>query len=452
METPDDKKLVNICLEELCNKLGLQKTSNLSQSDYEFICYHIEEKTPVNISLSTIKRIFEGKYERLPQLATLDAIAQLAGYTGWQEFKSVKLRENFRQSPTDKTVSKPSKKTKKVNKKMLVPLTLLISMAAILVFYLSYTKSNGNESESVGVSVSVSDKETAPIPEVEFSARKAVDSGLPNTVIFSYNIDHIEADSFFIQQSWDKRRRVKIEKNNYTQTDIYYEPGSYKAKIIANDSVLKEIDVVINSEKWVAFTAVKMQDVPIYYDLSSSAGDSIMRISVDQMKAEGLEPDTNQQIFHFYTNYSDGFKKFRNDFRFKTRIRLNPLNKAPCYIAAINIMASDGMIAVPVINSGCTSQIGLMISDVNVDGKKNDLSSFGIEADQWYDLEIRTENNKASVFINGSLAFEQEYTVPTGFIAGISLASNGLLEVDYVSLSDSMGVAGYHEEFDINIK
>ncbi|MEI9809516.1 MAG: hypothetical protein WDO16_17520 [Bacteroidota bacterium] len=41
------------------------------------------------------------------------------------------------------------------------------------------------------------------------------------------------ADSFFIQQSWDKNRRVKIDKHSHTLTDIYYEPGYHIAKLIA---------------------------------------------------------------------------------------------------------------------------------------------------------------------------------------------------------------------------
>ena len=443
METYDDKKLVKICLEELCEKLGLPKGPSLNQSDYEFICYQIEEQTGVIISLSTIKRVFKEKYERLPQLATLDAICKLVGYDGWRDFKSEKLKVELRPLNTGKNTGGQKRPLFSVKRVIVVPATLATVLVMVLVVYLSYSSKPGKEKEGE------TNKRESNIStsQVIFSAKKEVGSGIPNTVVFSYNIDHIEADSFFIQQSWDKRRRVKIFKNNYTQTDIYFEPGSYKAKLIANDSVLKEIDVVVNSEKWLAYTKVDMEKPPVYYNQAMTKREDVMRIPVDEMKAEGLAPETDMKMLHFYSNFSEGFRKFRNDFRFNTRLQLNPLNKAPCFVAAINFMASDGMVSVPVISSGCTSQIGLQISDVAVNGKKTDLSGFGIEADKWYDLEILTENNKASVYINDTLTFEKEYNVPIGFLAGVYFVSNGLLEVDYVKLDSQDRREQYFEDF-----
>src|SRR4030095_1699551 len=47
--------------------------------------------------------------------------------------------------------------------------------------------------------------------------------------------------------------RVRIYKKNYTLTDIYYEPGYHLAKLIANDSIIKTIDINIPTKGWFLF-------------------------------------------------------------------------------------------------------------------------------------------------------------------------------------------------------
>ncbi|HEV3326005.1 MAG TPA: hypothetical protein VG052_10380, partial [Puia sp.] len=83
-----EQELVKICIGELCKKAGLAGCDNLLQRDLHFLCDYIESETGVVISLSTIKRLQNGQFSRIPQIATLDAIARSAGYQNWQSFKS----------------------------------------------------------------------------------------------------------------------------------------------------------------------------------------------------------------------------------------------------------------------------------------------------------------------------------------------------------------------------
>src|SRR5690606_14086552 len=47
--------------------------------------------------------------------------------------------------------------------------------------------------------------------DVSFSVNKVTSNDIPNTVIFTYDLGNVSGDSFFIQQSWDRDRRVKID-------------------------------------------------------------------------------------------------------------------------------------------------------------------------------------------------------------------------------------------------
>src|SRR5258708_6585314 len=91
MGVMNDKQLVRLCLDELCSKMGYLDRSKISQSDLEHLSYLIEESTKIVISISTIKRVFGEKFERLPQLYTLDALTKYLGYSGWQDFKARKI-------------------------------------------------------------------------------------------------------------------------------------------------------------------------------------------------------------------------------------------------------------------------------------------------------------------------------------------------------------------------
>src|SRR6185436_18442007 len=106
--------------------------------------------------------------------------------------------------------------------------------------------------------------------------KKTTANAIPNTVVFSYNIDEVNADSFFIQQSSDKRKTLRIYKNHYTLTDIYYEPGYHIAKLIANDSVIKTMDVSIPTDRWFYYARErKPATIPEYISCSGFKNGSL---------------------------------------------------------------------------------------------------------------------------------------------------------------------------------
>ncbi len=88
-----EREWVNKCMDELCRKAGFADRDRLVQRELQFLCDSIESKTGVLISLSTMKRLLNGQFSRLPQSATLNAICSFIGYQHWQDFKLKKLNE-----------------------------------------------------------------------------------------------------------------------------------------------------------------------------------------------------------------------------------------------------------------------------------------------------------------------------------------------------------------------
>ena len=83
----------------------------MRQRDLEYLCERIEESSGILISLSTIKRILNGQYNRLPQVATLNAISVYLGYADWPAFKAAKLAAAVKLAAS---VKLPASKNRKV--------------------------------------------------------------------------------------------------------------------------------------------------------------------------------------------------------------------------------------------------------------------------------------------------------------------------------------------------
>jgi hypothetical protein len=238
-----DQDLVKSCLREICKKNGFDDPASMTQRNFELISTEIEESTGVLLSVSTIKRLLNGDFSRIPQTTTLNAIAAYLGFKNWQEYKI-----SLQKLPTgneEKKLVHPLKKYKiRINRNWI---GLAVIVFGIIVFFGFVKRSS---------------KPASNYDKAQFSASKTTNNDIPNTVIFKYDLDKVNADSFFIQQSWDKRRRVKIDKNQHVFTDIYYEPGYHVAKLIANDSIIKTVDVSIPTDKWVYYAIERSGDKP----------------------------------------------------------------------------------------------------------------------------------------------------------------------------------------------
>jgi hypothetical protein len=76
------------CLRQIEEQLNWGSSQNWKQRDYEALSDLIFEETKIQLSLSTLKRIWQKRYKQLPQPGTLNALVQFLGYTTWQEFKA----------------------------------------------------------------------------------------------------------------------------------------------------------------------------------------------------------------------------------------------------------------------------------------------------------------------------------------------------------------------------
>jgi hypothetical protein len=425
-----DHALVAICMAEVCRRAGFLEQASLIQRDLQFLSDSIESKTGVLISLSTIKRLLNGQFARLPQVATLDALARFLDFSDWQHFKNSPVTQTAEPVPVGGDHKKrPVTGLRSFRFRVLLFIGLLI-LATLGLFAV----------------IRVGRPGLANTAKAQFSAAKVTSNDLPNTVVFRYNIDSVSADSFFIQQSWDVNRRVRIYKNNYTLTDIYYEPGYHVAKLIANDKIIRTVDVSIPTDRWFFYSKDRMpRSQPKYLLSASGVKDGAMQLTLDDLAAAGIDfHQQNQYCAVYFPSHIEGSS---DNFVMKCRIRLAVASHAVCPVIMFEIFCQRNFMYFQTAPKGCTSELTAQFGDNKLSGKTHDLSSLGTDSGVWQDLEFAVRNDSVNIRINGATMLSDVFHKSCGLITGLGFISNGLTAVDSVDLRTTDGKVLYHNDF-----
>jgi len=407
---PIDKELLDRLKEQIEQMAGLSLPDSWAQKDYEFLTFFIEEKSGVKISLTTIKRIWRNEFNRLPHVATMDALSQIAYGKDWMA-----LKLTLAQTLTGKNITLPQSHTTEAailtkprsTHTRLFAITGIILVIALLVFKNKLFK-NGIRTG-----------------DVQFSAKTSVDNNVPNSVVFTYNIDSVNAKKFYIQQSWDTKRRVEITKGNYQQTDIYYLPGYYMAKIIADDSIIREIPVHIKTDNWVIAAHQQPIENKILPEADWVSKDIIgvkPRVLADN-KLDIKEPFT--LTFH----QSKDFNIDGNNFVFTSSFKIDSTGIV-CPAVALLLKGEYQYMYINLSAKGCESDIKLSISNRKFDGKKTDLTAFGTNIYDWQNIRIRNRKRQISIELNNRKIFETPYEKHLGKLKeiGFIFKGNGIIK------------------------
>jgi len=424
----EEEKIIKKGLLKIFALNGYTDSSKMTQRDFEHISAEIEKKARIVISSTTIKRLSKGEFSRLPQVATLNAIANYFGFTNWQEYKA--SEESGREETTleKTTLNEVAPAPKRSLPRFTLALLIIPILAAA--FFMSRKKTDFGD-----------------LNKVVFTAQKNTDNKIPNTVVFSYNIDNINADSFFIQQSWDDARRVRIYKNHYTLTDIYYEPGYHIAKLIANDSIIKTIDVSIPTDKWFLYAnESKYKYATEYIKVENPISKGTLGISKEILLQNNI--DISKNMAYIYAYFPSKQEVSGDNFTLKTRVRIKEVKNNLCPFLTLEIFCQRNYMIIKSTEKGCASVALVQFGNKVLHGKEHDLGNISFDVREWNDVELLVKNKNVTVKINDQVAYETNYENTTKNIAGLAFISNGLCEVDRVDLTGNDGVVVYRNEFE----
>lgn len=410
-------------------------TGKLKQRELEYLSDLIEERSRVKLSISTLKRLWRNDLrQQLPHPSTLDALVSILDSKDWQDFK----KQQFGNLPSGKHEVSIRNKSKLPGR-----LPLVAASAVVLVVSGFFILQGFNKKEK-GVVIK---------GDVEFTADKTVSSGVPNTVMFHYDLSNVDADSFFIQQSWNPRDKARIDQDNNYYSAIYYTPGFHFARIMADDSILKFVNVHIKTEGWLPLVKYDVRDKKhMYLDPKAIKSHGIIRTTNEILHQANV--DMSKDFILRYYNIRD-FEGITSDrFDLETRLKCDSLFfdgriTAPiCPSMQIMLITEENVFFIPVTSKGCVGELELLVGEVFKGGTDNDLSAFGTNPYEWQTLRIKTENKRTTIFLNHHQIHELEFKNDFGKIKGIIYTFTGPGSIDFLRLHDLAGKTVYQDEFE----
>jgi transcriptional regulator with XRE-family HTH domain len=411
---------IKFCRKQIEKKFSFGSGHGYTQRDLEMLSERIEEKTGVIISLSTLKRFWKNDFKHSPQIATLNALAALLEYRDWQDFKQ------------------SSQKSPSYSMPLIAGIVIGLSVVFIASYIISGLTSTGNNDVKAS-----SPKVNGP---VTFTAEKTVTSGIPNTVIFKYDVTNVEADSFFIQQSWNDLHKVQIDPAGNAFSSIYYESGYHRARLIANDSAIAMQPIHILSDGWEPHIYYdERQLIPIEFSGLDYISNGMLHMSADLLANRKV--DTTR---FFYTRISNSqqFNVSSDNFTFSTRMRADHFGmNSLCPWMNLIIVTQKHIFRVVFQKKGCEKYAMYKLGEIIRNGVDNDLSALGCDIYDWQELTVAVRNKNAEIHINGERAFSETYKEDYGDIMGFIYIFEGKGSIDYVQLTDADGRAVFKDDF-----
>lgn len=389
-------------------RLGWGTAADWQNRDFERLSERIFEETRVSLSPSTLKRVWgRVRYDSLPTATTLDALARFAGFTAWREFRLAHATPT--QPPSLATMQPEAAR----------PVWRWVT-AAVLGVVLLLT------------GIWAFQKRGKPLRygAVAFSSQP-VARGIPNTVQFRYDATDSNADSVFIQQSWDPRRRFRVEKTGHAYASTYYFPGYFRAKLVLNDSVVRQHDLYLRSEGWLG--TLDREPIPVYFRKPNRPNGAV---GLSEADLAGQQVDVANGIPTTSLHYVEDLGDLpADDFTFETRLR-STFNRgeAVCQRAFVGFLCSDGFHYVPLSIPGCVGELALGFGDAHAEGKTSDFSGFGVDFSDWVTLRCEVRQKDVRVLVNGRLAWQGRFTKPVGKLVGLRYRFHGTGEVASATL------------------
>jgi len=266
----------------------------------------------------------------------------------------------------------------------------------------------------------------------QFSSRKTSDD-LPNSVVFSYDAGTDKDQKVMIQQSWDSSRRELVDPLGHQHTSIYYYPGYFRAKLMVDDSIVKQTPVFIQTRGWKAIA--ERSPLPLYFPDTLVRKKTGIAVSADQFsKAIGTTDFNNHWLqFSNMRNFPgiDG-----NNFMFTTTLRNNAaVEESLCRRVRVVILGTERPVFIPLTSKGCIADINLYTGDTVISGKNHDLSVLGCDFTIAQDLSIRINNQMLWLSLNGKTALSFPARQSLGDIVGVRIFFEGGGEINTATLS-----------------
>ncbi|MBT1687177.1 hypothetical protein KK078_11435 [Fulvivirgaceae bacterium PWU37] len=397
------------------------------QRELEQLADQIEQRSGVRLSLSTLKRLWRDDVTQLPHPSTLNALVSVLDHATWADFKQATVRTPPRES---------TPATLQPTRRRATAWWWTAAASAALVTLLVLLQATNRTTDY---------PLTLPA-DIPFQADKTVTLGVPNTVQFRYDVSGIDADSFFIQQSWDPRDKEAIDPAGHYRSSVYYLPGFHRAKLIVNDSIVRKVRIHIKTDGWLPLAEyTDNSHEPFYLDKLIPASTGDLHITEAQLAAAGVDLSKRYQLRYY--NIRD-FDHIRSDsFTLQARVKLDSIQHIPCPKAHVTIVTEEDIFYLQLTTPGCVGDLYLGMGETRLRGQEHDLSALGCNLYDWQTFQIKNQGKHVAILLNHHPVYTLSYKKDFGRIVGIVFNFSNPGAIDDVSLRNGEGNVVYETAF-----
>lgn len=406
MNTDDHSLTLSRCLRQIEEKLGWGASDNWSSQDFERLSELIADETNVSLSPTTLKRVWGRiKYESAPTTNTLNTLAQYIGFADWRTFRQSGVREIH-----GETVSNPVTTQTTARPKYKLVWMLLLIAVPLFGYFIVQANRNINP-EKLNTSL------------FSFSANKVVSEGVPNSVVFRYDAKAAKTDSVFIVQTWDISRKKRVSKNEGSHSAIYYYPGYFRAKLLADQQIVKEHDLWITSGGWLCLA--EGEPVPVYFKKEECLRNGTVMVDESVLKKYNLALHPVAPRIRLFNQGDLGNIKTDN-FTFETVVK-NDFSQGAnaCQPVQVLIQCKGDVMIIPLAAKTCVGDLALTFCGEFITSQDGDLSGFGADLAQWTTVRVEVVDKKATLFVNGRKAYTTRFSHEPSDIVGVQYRLNG---------------------------
>jgi hypothetical protein len=419
------------CKKAIEAKLNWGSSTSWLNYDFEKLNEQIFAETNVQISVSTLKRIFgKASYHSSPSLTTLNTLARFIGFTNWRDFtKHIAPQPVVPDIPATHIIV-PDSAVIHPNKRRYFVYGIISTLVIIgLIAFMAQKKAR---------------QQSLDYNKFAFKADKIVTEGLPNSVVFTYDATTAgPKDSVFIIQTWDSRRKKKVDRNLHNHSAIYYYPGYFRTKLLVNQEVVKTHDLQIKTDNWLALVEPGNEaKMPLYFAKAEILKGNEISVDRDLLKKYSLLLHPQAPRIRFF-NQTDLGGLMNDNFIFETMLKSDFSEGAgTCQKVQVLIQCKDDIIIIPLCAKTCVGSISLYACGASAESAEADLSGFGCDLNQWTKLRVETRNKEMTFFVNGKKAYTFRFSHDTKGIVGLQYRFEGVGAVKDTWIE---GAGGRHE-------
>lgn len=399
-------------LQQIETQLNWDEGATWTNKDFQELSERIFERTRQQISVTTLKRVW-GRAERVanPSGATLDILAEFAGYDSWRKFRQ---QQAATLPPSGGLLGKPVPKAKR----KMVGAVLLLAALLSLAWYAMKNK-----------------EPLLPDPlltdDVRFSFEK-VTTGYPNTVIFRYDVGDLPYDSLTIQQSWDTRKQIALIEPQGLATTTYYYPGYFLTKLLMNGHIIREKSLYIPTQGWQGI--VRESDTEFAYLRPNQLRfDSLLTVMPDVLTRLNQHSKSLLYLANLTNDPSIDGRHFSLDAEFRMA---QPTDRSACQHVRLTVTGTKEVLGFHFTVPGCVGDLLFILNKEMVSGRDHDLSAFGLDFSKWTECRIDVQDNRLLVSLNGDEVFVHSLTSDIGQVGGVQWTFEGIGEIRRLAMKD----------------